>query len=191
MPCHYVGAEIPVLGTNAHWQEDCEVMIAEGDESDGTLALYQPQHTVILNIEEEHLDFYRDIEHIKEVFATLLDQTAGQKIYYAGCPVATELCADREGAVSYGWDNADFTASEIHESGGMVSFVVTKRGERLGRVELGIPGRHNVLNALASITVADCLKVDFQLVARAMATFAGARRRFCWPPWRWVVLRGT
>lgn len=178
MPCHYVGAEIPVLGSNAHWEEDCEVMIAEGDESDGTLALYHPQHAVILNIEEEHLDFYRDIDHIKEVFTTLLDQTAGNKIYFAGCPVATELCASREGALSYGWHDADFTASEIHESGGMVSFDVVKKGERLGRVELGIPGRHNVLNALAAITVADTLKVDFQLVARALATFAGARRRF-------------
>ena len=178
MPCHYVGAEIPVLGSNAHWEEDCEVMIAEGDESDGTLALYHPQHAVVLNIEEEHLDFYRDINHIKEVFTTLLDQTAGNKIYFAGCPVATELCASREGALSYGWDDADFTASEIHESGGMVSFDVVKKGERLGRVELGIPGRHNVLNALAAITVADTLKVDFQLVARALATFAGARRRF-------------
>lgn len=87
MPCHYVGAEIPVLGSNAHWQEDCEVMVAEGDESDGTLELYHPQHTVILNIEEEHLDYYRDIEHIKEVFAKLLDQTAGKKIYFSGCPV--------------------------------------------------------------------------------------------------------
>lgn len=178
MPCHYVGAEIPVLGSNAHWEEDCEVMIAEGDESDGTLALYHPEHAVVLNIEEEHLDFYRDIDHIKEVFTTLLDQTAGKKIYFSGCAVARELCAGREGAVSYGWQDADYTASDIHESGGMVSFDVSRKGDRLGRVELGIPGRHNVLNALASIVVADTLKVDFQLVARALASFAGARRRF-------------
>lgn len=178
MPCHYVGAEIPVLGSNAHWQEDCEVMVAEGDESDGTLALYHPQHAVILNIEEEHLDFYRDLDHIKEVFTKLLDQTLGNKIYFSGCPVAAELCADREGAVSYGWENADYTASDIYETGSMVSFDVFRHGERLGRVELGIPGRHNVLNALAAIVTADTLGVDFQLVARALATFAGARRRF-------------
>ena len=178
MPCHYVGAEIPVLGSNAHWEQDCDVMIAEGDESDGTLALYHPKHSVVLNIEEEHLDFYRDIDHIKEVFTTLLDQTSGKKIYFSGCPVASELCASYDGAVSYAWDDADFTASEIHESGGMVSFEVAKKGERMGRVELGIPGRHNVLNALAAITVADVLGVNFQLVARALATFAGARRRF-------------
>lgn len=178
MPCHYVGAEIPVLGTNAHWQEDADLMIAEGDESDGTLALYHPEHAVVLNVEEEHLDFYRDIDHIKEVFTQLLDQTRGKKIYFAGCPVASELCASREGAVSYGWENADFTATDIHETGGTVTFDVNKNGDLLGRVELGIPGKHNVLNALASIAVADASKVDFQLVCRALATFAGAKRRF-------------
>ncbi len=178
MPCHYVGAEIPVLGTNAHWEENCELMVAEGDESDGTLALYQPEHCVILNIEEEHLDFYRDLEHIKEVFSTLIQQTRGNKIYFSGCPVASELCEGVSGAISYGWENADFQASEIHETGGTVVFDVSKYGEKLGRVELGIPGRHNVLNALAAIVVADAAGVDFQLVARALGTFAGARRRF-------------
>ncbi|MGJ8676238.1 MAG: UDP-N-acetylmuramate--L-alanine ligase [Akkermansiaceae bacterium] len=178
MPCHYVGAEIPVLGSNAHWEEDCELMIAEGDESDGTLALYKPEHCVILNIEEEHLDFYSGIEQIKEVFTTLLNQTRGSKIYFSGCPVASELCKDREGAVSYGWEKADFTATDVFETGGTVAFDVTKSGKFLGRVELGIPGRHNVLNALAAIAVADAASVDFQLVARGLGTFAGARRRF-------------
>lgn len=178
MPCHYVGAEIPVLGANAHWQEEAELMIAEGDESDGTLALYQPEHAVVLNVEEEHLDFYRNIDHIKEVFTKLLDQTRGKKIYFSGCPVASELCAERDGAISYGWENADFVASDICETGGTVTFDVNKQGDLLGRVELGIPGRHNVLNALAAIAVADVAQVDFQLVARALATFAGAKRRF-------------
>ncbi len=178
MPCHYVGAEIPVLGTNAHWEENADLMIAEGDESDGTLALYQPEHCVVLNIEEEHLDFYRDIDHIKQIFTTLLDQTRGHPIYFSGCPVASELGSGRKRAISYGWENADFTASEIHETGGTITFDVCKYGTRLGRVELGIPGRHNILNALAAIVVADVAGVDFQLVARALSTFAGARRRF-------------
>ena len=178
MPCHYVGAEIPVLGVNAHWEEKAKLMVAEGDESDGTLALYQPEHCVVLNVEEEHLDFYRDIEHIKEVFNRLLDQTRGKKIYFSGCPVASELCSTREGAISYGWKNADYMASDIVETGGTITFDVIKRGEVLGRVELGIPGRHNVLNALAAIVVADEAEVDFQLIARALNTFAGARRRF-------------
>ena len=67
-PCHYVGAEIPILGMNAHWDSRGEYFVAEGDESDGTIALFRPEHTLILNIEEEHLDFYADLDAIEKVF---------------------------------------------------------------------------------------------------------------------------
>ncbi len=70
-PSHYVGAEIPILGSNAHWDPRGEYFVAEGDESDGTLQLFHPEHALILNIEEEHLDFYRDLEEIEKVFAKL------------------------------------------------------------------------------------------------------------------------
>ena len=150
-PSHYVGAEIPILGANAKWSEDGEFMVAEGDESDGTLALYRPEHSVILNIEAEHLDFYRDIDHIREVFTTLADQTRGKLVYCAEDPVALELCGARENAVSYGWEDADFTATDIRDLKGSSAFTVMKNGEALGDIELGIPGNHNILNALAAI----------------------------------------
>src|SRR5438874_7418276 len=70
-PSHYVGAEIPILGSNAHWDPRGEYFVAEGDESDGTIALFHPEHTLILNIEEEHLDFYADLAAIEKVFAQL------------------------------------------------------------------------------------------------------------------------
>src|SRR5258708_3049301 len=60
-PSHYVGAEIPILGTNAHWEPKGEFFVAEGDESDGTLNIYRPEHAILLNVEEEHLDFYSDL----------------------------------------------------------------------------------------------------------------------------------
>ncbi len=81
-PSHYVGAEIPILGTNAHWDTAGEYFVAEGDESDGTVALFQPEHTIILNIEEEHLDYYADLAAIEVVFRRLLDRTRG-KIFIA------------------------------------------------------------------------------------------------------------
>ena len=90
-PSHYVGAEIPILGTNAHWDNDGELFVAEGDESDGTLVNFHPEHSIILNIEPEHLDFYADIEAIKTVFRQLLSQTKGLWIYCAEDPVASEL----------------------------------------------------------------------------------------------------
>jgi len=177
-PSHYVGAEIPVLGSNAKWDEQGEVMVAEGDESDGTLALYRPKHAVVLNVEEEHLDFYSGLDHIKEVFRTLLSQTSGSWIYCKECPVASALCSDSDQGVSYGWSDADYTASDLLESGGVVAFDVHKRGEFLGRVELGVPGRHNALNALAAIAVADIHGVGFGHTLLALSSFAGARRRF-------------
>lgn len=178
-PCHYVGAEIPVLGSNAEWNEDGKFMVAEGDESDGTLALYRPRHAIVLNVEEEHLDHYtRGIEQIREVFATLLDQTSGAVVYCGECDEATRLCADRADSISYGWRDADWTATALTEQIGTVSFSVHFRGEFLGRVELGIPGRHNVLNALGAIAIGTLCGVDFQKMARALSSFAGAKRRF-------------
>ena len=177
-PSYYVGAEIPVLGTNAAWSEEGSAMVAEGDESDGTLALYHPEHSIILNIEAEHLDHYKNLDEIRAVFHTLMDQTSGSIIYCAEDPVARECCGPRPNAISYGWSNADYTASNIRELRGASSFDVTRRGETLGRVELGIPGRHNILNSLAAIALADLSGADFRNVVRSLATFAGAKRRF-------------
>ncbi|MFU8892811.1 MAG: UDP-N-acetylmuramate--L-alanine ligase [Luteolibacter sp.] len=177
-PSHYVGAEIPILGTNAKWSKSGEYLVAEGDESDGTLALYQPEHAIILNIEAEHLDHYRDIDEIRAVFAKLADQTKGRIIYCAEDPVATEVCAGRQNAVSYGWEDADYTTSEIRDLKGSSAFTVRKRGEPLGDIELGIPGAHNILNSLAAIALGDLCGAEFPHMARALSTFAGAKRRF-------------
>ena len=177
-PCHYVGAEIPVLGANAHWNADSEYLVAEGDESDGTLVNYLPEHSIILNIEAEHLDFYRDIDHIKSVFRTLCEHTRGRIIYCKSDPNACEVCSAFPGSVSYGWQDADYTASDVVAKSGRTIFTINHRGEPLGRVELGIPGRHNVLNSLAATALALELGCDFAAIARGLASFAGARRRF-------------
>lgn len=177
-PSHYVGAEIPILGANAKWSQEGEFMVAEGDESDGTLALYHPEHSIILNIEADHLDFYRDLDHIREVFVQLAEQTSGRLIYCAEDPVANEVCSGRANAVSYGWEDADYTAEDVRDLKGSSAFTLKRRGETVGDVELGIPGRHNILNALAAIALADSCGAEFLLVSRALATFAGAKRRF-------------
>src|SRR5262245_61701072 len=74
-PSHYVGAEIPILGTNAYWNQRGEYFVAEGDESDGTLRCFRPEHVLILNIEEEHLDFFPDLAAIEKWLPNLSDQT--------------------------------------------------------------------------------------------------------------------
>lgn len=177
-PCHYVGAEIPVLGANAHWNEDSEYLVAEGDESDGTLVNYLPEHSIILNIEAEHLDFYRDLDHIKSVFDRLCRQTRGKIFYCKNDPGAYDVCSKYPNSVSYGWQDADFTATDLAEKRGRTLFTICRKGEPLGRVELGIPGKHNVLNALAATAAALEIGCDFASIAHGLSTFAGARRRF-------------
>lgn len=177
-PCHYVGAEIPVLGANAHWNENSEYLVAEGDESDGTLVNYIPEHSIVLNVEAEHLDFYRDLDHIKSVFDRLCRQTRGCIFYCAADAGARSVCSKYPNAIGYGWSDADYIATDVHEMRGHTAFTVEFRGEVIGRVELGIPGRHNVLNALAAIAFAREAGVDFDSITRGLASFAGAKRRF-------------
>ncbi len=177
-PCHYVGAEIPVLGANAHWTEDSEYLIAEGDESDGTLVNYLPEHCIVLNIEAEHLDFYRDLDHIKSVFRRLCDQTRGHIFYCKSDAGAADVCSKYPGSISYGWQDADYTATDVTVKRGRTLYTINHKGTPLGRVELGIPGRHNVLNSLAATAAALEMGCDFASITRGLASFAGARRRF-------------
>lgn len=178
-PSHYVGAEIPLLGTNAHWEPGSEYIVAEGDESDGTLALFHPEHAIILNIEPEHLDFYRDLDEIKAVFEQLIRQTAGFFIYCGDDPGSHSVGVPHERAISYGWNRScAYAAVKIRERRGTSSYHVLRRGEDLGEIELGIPGRHNVLNSLAVVALATELGVGFPVVRAAMGTFRGAKRRF-------------
>src|SRR5438270_1447420 len=112
-PSHYVGAEIPILGSNAHWDPRGEYFVAEGDESDGTLRCFHPEHSVVLNIEEEHLDFYVDLAAIERVFAQLTEQTSGTVFYNADDANTARLCLSRKNAISFGFnETADYRGAE-------------------------------------------------------------------------------
>lgn len=178
-PSHYVGAEIPLLGTNAHWQPNGEHFVAEGDESDGTLALFHPQHAIVLNIEEEHLDFYDGIDAINAVFRQLLDQTRGFFIYCGDDAGARAVCEERDRGISYGFtEGLDYVAKDIEERRGSTVFRVIRHNLELGEMELSIPGRHNVLNALSVCALATELGVTFGIIKAALGAFRGAQRRF-------------
>src|SRR5437870_10684399 len=113
-PSHYVGAEIPILGTNAHWDARGEFFVAEGDESDGTIALFHPEHALILNIEEAHLDSHADLDAIEKVFNQLISQTSGKVFYCADEPNATRRCRSNDRVICYGLsENADYRATNI------------------------------------------------------------------------------
>jgi UDP-N-acetylmuramate--alanine ligase len=178
-PSHYVGAEIPILGTNAHWDPAGEYFVAEGDESDGTLVLYRPEHAVVLNIEEEHLDYYENLAAIDAVYRQLCSQTRGKIVYCADDEGAVRVCSALPGAISYGESHtALYRFDDLHAKDFQSSFRVIHGAEPLGALTLNVPGRHNVSNALAVIALATELGVPFSKIAEALAVFRGARRRF-------------
>jgi UDP-N-acetylmuramate--alanine ligase len=178
-PSHYVGAEIPILGTNAHWDSRGEYFVAEGDESDGTIACFHPEHSLILNIEEEHLDFYADLAAIEKVFAQLIGQTTGKVFYNADDPNATRTCRSYSTSIAYGFaQNADYRGADIELKNFASTFCVYHRGRQLGEAVLNVPGRHNIQNAIGVIALATELGVPFEKIAASLRRFEHARRRF-------------
>ncbi|HEU0209377.1 MAG TPA: UDP-N-acetylmuramate--L-alanine ligase [Candidatus Udaeobacter sp.] len=178
-PSHYVGAEIPILGTNAHWDPRGEYFVAEGDESDGTLRCFHPEHALILNVEEEHLDFYDHLAAIEQVFAQLIDQTSGSVLYNIDDANTARLCSGHKKAVSYGFsEQAHYRAVEIELRHFGSSFSVCRRTEKLGEATLNVPGEHNVHNALGVIALASELSIPFEKITASLRKFEHARRRF-------------
>jgi UDP-N-acetylmuramate--alanine ligase len=178
-PSHYVGAEIPILGTNAHWEPTGDYLVAEGDESDGTLRIYFAEHAIVLNIEEEHLDYYSNLAAIEQVFKSFIDQVNGKVVYCADDPHAARLCSTRTNCISYGKTGAALYQYRNFTGGPSGSrFEVWRADQCLGRLTLGVPGAHNVSNALGAVALATEIGVPFHKIAEALESFRGARRRF-------------
>ena len=178
-PSHYVGAEIPILGTNAHWDARGKWFVAEGDESDGTLELFHPEHTLVLNVEEEHLDFYADLAAIEKVFARLIEQTNGTVFYNIDDASTARLCATRKKRISFGFsDTADYRGADVDLHAFHSNFCVYSRGKKLGDLVLNVPGQHNVHNAIGVVALATELGIAFDKIANSLRRFEHARRRF-------------
>jgi UDP-N-acetylmuramate--alanine ligase len=178
-PSHYVGAEIPILGTNAHWEPTGDYLVAEGDESDGTLRIYYAEHAILLNIEEEHLDYYSNLAAIEQVFNRFIDQVSGKVVYCADDPHTARLCSTRTNSISYGKSDTALYQYRNFAGGPAGSrFEVWRANQCLGRLALGVPGAHNVSNALGAVALATEIGVPFHKIAEALESFRGARRRF-------------
>jgi UDP-N-acetylmuramate--alanine ligase len=181
-PTIVVGGRVRILGTNARLGKG-DYLVAEADEFDRSFLKLVPVVAVITNIEADHLDTYRDVDDIRDAFAIF-----GNRVPFYGAVVA---CADDPGVasilprikrrvVTYGESaGALISAREIRLDASGASFEVWERETRsLGSVRLSLPGRHNVLNALAAIAVGRELSVPFATIARALAEFTGVVRRF-------------
>jgi UDP-N-acetylmuramate--alanine ligase len=180
-PTMVVGGKLRALGTNVRLGQG-ELLVVEADESDGTFLLLSPIVAVVTNIDREHLDFYGDMERVREAYLQFI-----HRVPFYGRAV---LCLDsvavrgllpqvRKRFVTYGVSpDADWQARELRVEGLDTLFEVWRGGERLGPVRLRMPGRHHALNALAALAVAEDLEIPFRVAARALGEFGGIHRRF-------------
>ena len=179
-PTVVIGGKLKSVGINALLGEG-DFIVAEADESDGSFLKMSPTIAVVTNIDREHLDFYKDLNHIKEVFLSFID-----RIPFYGLAI---LCLDDEPIqdiipkikkrfTTYGVSSqADIQAKNIESKGLTSRFAVKHLGEQLGEISLNLPGIHNVYNAMASIAVGLELGVDFEVIKSALETVQGVQRR--------------
>jgi len=180
-PTVVVGGRIHGLGTNARLGRG-EFLVAEADESDGSFLKLTPTIAVVTTVDAEHLDHYADLDAIRTAFLAFVN-----KVPFYGSAV---LCLDQPNiqqmipqiekrVITYGLESgADLTARRLSFSGVQSQFEVLHRGRVLGSISIQVPGRHNVLNALAAVGVGLDLEAPFERIQQALGAFAGVQRRF-------------
>ena len=185
-PTAVIGGRLRVFGSNARLGSG-KYMVAEADESDRSFLMLWPTIAVITNIDHEHMESYGSFDHLQQAFTEFANKVPfyGGVIACADDPkLAPVLPRVRRRLTTYGLENADAHVVgmdiELGSFGARCS-VLRRRGDntvRLGVLELGVPGRHNLQNALAAIATAESLGVEFAQVAAALKDFQGAERRF-------------
>ncbi len=182
-PTVVVGGRLNAWGSNAKLGKG-DLILVEADESDKSFLKLSPTIAVVTNIDREHLDFYKDLEDIQAHFVQFVN-----KVPFYGAVI---ICLDDPNVqaiipqitrrmITYGMTaQADIAATQVevmHDRFGS-AFNVRYRGQDLGRVQLNVPGMHNISNAMAAIAVGLDLELSFEIIASALETFRGAERRF-------------
>jgi UDP-N-acetylmuramate--alanine ligase len=179
-PTVVIGGKLKSIGSNALLGNG-DFIVAEADESDGSFLKMSPTIAVVTNIDREHLDFYENLDNIKNAFLSFID-----RIPFYGLAV---LCLDNEPIqrlipdirkrfTTYGMSTqADFQAKNVEFDGLKSRFSVRHNGKPLGEITLNLPGIHNVYNSMASIAVGIELNIDFEVIKNALETVEGVQRR--------------
>jgi UDP-N-acetylmuramate--alanine ligase len=179
-PSFVVGATSAQLGGSAR-SGNGDFFVVEACEFDRSFHNLHPQFAVALNIEEDHLDYYKDIHEIVDSFGVFLSQVdpTGVVLISAtdeNCAQAAKMALAR--VETYGIDTAaDWQALGIRRFQGKAHFAVNYRGKPMGRLALAIAGRHNVGNALVAAALATHCGVAWDKIAAAVESFHGADRR--------------
>lgn len=181
-PTISVGGILPAIGGNIRVGES-ETFVTEACEYTNSFLSFFPKISIILNIDADHLDFFKDLEDIRNSFRrfTELLPSDGTLIINADIPDYQEITKDLPcQVVTYGLEqDADYQAKDItFDKYGHASFTVYKNGRKTGSYYLKVPGMHNVSNALASIALGHLLGLSEDVIIKGLGSFTGTDRRF-------------
>ena len=175
-----VGANLPIIDGNLRLATS-DLFIAEACEYCDSFLRFAPTVAVVLNVEEDHLDYFPDIEAIKKSFRAFCELVPedGYVVYNADDNNTCETVAgiDRN-TLSFGIENGELRAKRIKESKDGVSFALCRNDEELVEIRLSVCGKHNVYNALAAIASALVLGVSPKCIAAGISKYNGVSRRF-------------
>ncbi len=182
-PTFVIGGRLKSADANARLGQG-DYLVAEADESDASFVHLKPMLAIVTNIDADHMSTYDgDIERLRAGFVEFLHNLPfyGLAVVCTDDPGVNEIIGDiGRTIVTYGLnDDADLRAQNIRFDGGLTQFDVIRSGDQPPlAVSLGLPGLHNVRNALAAIAVADELQVSDEVVVEALRKFEGIDRRF-------------
>lgn len=181
-PTAVIGAKLPFIGGNSRVGKS-DIIVCEACEYvDSFLHIY-PAVTVILNVDEDHLDYFGTLDRIKESFTKFAGQTS-DILVVNGDDENTMFCIDGmaekgKRIVTFGFgEGNDFRAEITGESSVCDSFDIIRSGQRIASVKLAVPGTFNVMNALAAAAATITMGVSPEAAAEALGAFRGAHRRF-------------
>jgi UDP-N-acetylmuramate--alanine ligase len=180
-PTMVIGGRLRILGSNAKLGRS-DFMVVEADESDRSFLQLSPVVAVVTGIDREHMESYRDLDDLEDSFVDFVNEVP----FYG----ASVVCLDEERIqdllprirrryLTYGFSTqADVSAEGVTLSGMSSTYTLKVRGESAANVELGVPGRVNVLNSLAAVGVALELDIPMPQIISGLAAYTGVDRRF-------------
>ena len=180
-PTILVGGNLPEINGNVYVGQN-DYFVTEACEYMDSFLNLKPKIEIILNIDSDHLDYFKDVDHIArsfDKFAKLVPEN-GAVIAYDANPFVKSVISGLPNAITFGLsESCDYYASDINfDNDGMPQFKVNHGGKVLGQIELAVPGEHNILNALAAFACCHIQGVAVEDIIKTLDGYTGTHRRF-------------
>mgnify|MGYP002624994080 CR=1 FL=1 len=181
-PTISVGGILDAIGSNVH-VGDSDVFITEACEYTNSYHSFFPKYNIILNVEADHLDFFKNLDNVRKSFKKFAGNTAADGILIINKEIDdVDFFTDglKCQVITYSMhDNADIYPIDItYNDKGFASFTPVFNGKKLDKVSLNVPGDHNISNALAAIALSIEMGISYDCITAGLAKFGGAHRRF-------------